>query len=91
MATYTLQPGNHVIPYPESGRTQPDDLPPFLSTMEPSFQKLLAVHPHSRAKNPELVLEPSADSYRTSPRNMAFLTGRSINSARASGRMRNGS
>jgi hypothetical protein len=57
MASYILQPGNHVIEYPECGRTQPDDLPTFLTTMEPSFRKLLAVHPHSRSKNPEMIIE----------------------------------
>ena len=56
MPTYILQPGNHVIQYPESGRTLPADLPSFLTTMEPSFRKLLAVHPYGR-DDPDLILE----------------------------------
>ena len=56
MPTYTLQPGNHVIQYPESGRTLPADLPSCFTKMEPSFRKLLAVHPYGR-DDPELLLE----------------------------------
>ena len=56
MPSYIFQPGNHVIQYPESGRTLPADLPSFLTTMEPSFRKLLAVHPHG-PDDPDLILE----------------------------------
>ena len=56
MPTYTLQPGNHVIQYPESGRTLPADLPSCFIKMEPSFRKLLAVHPYG-PDDPDLILE----------------------------------
>jgi hypothetical protein len=42
MPTYILQPGNHVIHYPESCVTEPADLASFLGEMEPSFRHLLS-------------------------------------------------
>ena len=55
MSTYILQPGNHVIPYPESCVKEPADLPSFLGEMEPSFRHLLSKVEHGRST--DMVIE----------------------------------
>jgi hypothetical protein len=55
MPTYILQPGNHVIHYPESCLQEPADLSSFLVEMEPSLNDLLSKADHGR--DPDSILE----------------------------------
>jgi hypothetical protein len=55
MPTYIMQPGNHVIHYPESCVKEPADFPSFLAEMEPSFRHLLSKAEHGRST--DLIIE----------------------------------
>jgi hypothetical protein len=55
MPTYCLNPGCHVIHYPDTCAAFPPSLEPFLTDMEPSFRNLLGRVQHGR--NPEMILE----------------------------------
>jgi len=55
MPTYCLNPGCHVIYYPDTCVAFPPALEPFLTEMEPSFRHLLGKVHHGR--DPEMILE----------------------------------